>query len=70
MAMNLNDLLNASRQLSLEDRRALVDTLRRDLEKGDADITELEGLGEDVWRDIDVDDYLRQERDAWTRSTG
>jgi hypothetical protein len=68
--MNLADLIDASRRLSLEDRRALVETLRGELEEGDGDIAELEGLGEEVWRDIDVDDYVRQERDAWTRSTG
>jgi hypothetical protein len=70
MAMNLADLIDASRRLSLEDRRALVDALRGELEEGNGDIAELEGLGEEVWRDIDVDDYVRQERDAWTRSTG
>lgn len=69
MVTKLDDLLDASRRLSPEDRRALVDALRRDLEEGDADIAELEGLGEDIWRDVDVDGYLRQERDAWTRST-
>jgi hypothetical protein len=70
MAMNLADLIDASRRLSLKDRRALVDALRGELEEGNGDIAELEGLGEEVWRDIDVDDYVRQERDAWTRSTG
>jgi site-specific recombinase XerC len=29
-------------------------------------ITELEGLGRDVWRGIDAQDYVRHERDAWT----
>jgi hypothetical protein len=69
MATNLADLLEASRQLSPEDRRALVDALRSDLGEGDCDIGELEGLGEEVWRDVDVEDYVRQERDAWTGSS-
>ena len=28
-------------------------------------ILELDGLGQEIWRDIDVDEYLRQERQAW-----
>jgi hypothetical protein len=28
-------------------------------------ITELKGLGKDYWRSIDVEDYLRRERDSW-----
>ncbi len=28
-------------------------------------VTHLAGLHQEVWADIDVDDYLRQERDAW-----
>ena len=28
-------------------------------------ILDLQGLGKDVWRNIDVDQYLRTERDAW-----
>ncbi len=69
MATNLADLLEASRRLSPEERRALVDALRHDLEEGDGDIGELEGLGEEMWRDVDVDEYIRHERDAWTGSS-
>lgn len=29
------------------------------------DIMELEGLGKEFWRSIDVDEYLKQERDSW-----
>jgi hypothetical protein len=28
-------------------------------------ITELEGLGRDVWRGIDAQEYVHRERDAW-----
>jgi hypothetical protein len=28
-------------------------------------ILELEGLGADLWRSIDVDKYIREERDSW-----
>jgi hypothetical protein len=29
------------------------------------DILELDGLGMELWRSIDVDEYLRKERDSW-----
>lgn len=28
-------------------------------------LLELEGLGQDVWQGVDVDDYLRRERSSW-----
>ena len=28
-------------------------------------LLELEGLGEEVWKDVDVEEYLRQERSSW-----
>ena len=33
-------------------------------------IMELAGLGADYWRSIDVDEYIRQERDSWERPDG
>jgi DNA-directed RNA polymerase delta subunit len=29
-------------------------------------IMELEGLGKEFWRSIDVEEYLSQERDSWS----
>lgn len=28
-------------------------------------LLELEGLGSDVWSKVNVDDFIRQERDSW-----
>jgi len=28
-------------------------------------LLELEGLGQDVWQGVDVDEYLRRERSSW-----
>jgi len=28
-------------------------------------ITELRGLGADIWKDVDAADYIRKERDSW-----
>ena len=31
------------------------------------DLRDLKGVGKDLWRAIDVDEYIRQERDSWER---
>jgi hypothetical protein len=28
-------------------------------------LLELEGLGKEIWKDIDVDDYIDKERNSW-----
>lgn len=28
-------------------------------------LLELEGLGQDIWQEIDADEYLRRERSSW-----
>ena len=33
-------------------------------------IVELAGLGADLWRSIDVEQYLKEERDSWERPEG
>jgi hypothetical protein len=29
-------------------------------------VLELEGLGEEIWQGVDVEEYLRKERSSWT----
>lgn len=29
-------------------------------------ILELQGLGKEIWQDVDVEDYIEQERDSWS----
>jgi hypothetical protein len=33
--------------------------------RGKHSILELKGLGKEYWRSIDVEEYIRQERDSW-----
>jgi hypothetical protein len=28
-------------------------------------LMELEGLGREIWKDVNVDEYLRRERESW-----
>jgi hypothetical protein len=43
----------------------LTSRLSGDLARQPRSLLELEGLGHDVWQDIDVDEYLRRERNSW-----
>ncbi|NLB66577.1 MAG: type II toxin-antitoxin system Phd/YefM family antitoxin [Lentisphaerae bacterium] len=36
------------------------------LHEGRLNLLDLTGLGGEIWADVDVDDYLRQERAQWT----
>jgi hypothetical protein len=30
-------------------------------------IMELRGLGKEIWQDVDVDEYIKEERSSWDR---
>jgi hypothetical protein len=43
----------------------LIFRLSGHLDRQPRSLLDLEGLGQDVWRGVDVDEYLRQERSSW-----
>ena len=43
----------------------LVTRLSGALSRKPRSLLDLEGLGQDVWQGVDVDEYLRQERSSW-----
>jgi len=45
--------------------RGLRQEIDRPRPKNPSRILELQGLGKEFWQSIDVDEYLRQERDSW-----
>lgn len=47
----------------LEELAALV--RRRITPKPKRSIMELEGLGKEIWQDIDAQEYVNRERDSW-----
>ena len=55
-------------ETDLEEARLAMEALRaivaRSGEKTHS-VLELEGLGAEIWRGIDVDRYIRNERDSW-----
>jgi hypothetical protein len=70
-AVTLDQALDVSERLSAKDQLRLISLLserlqskvERDVE--DIDLLSLAGLGAEIWAQIDVADYLEQERASW-----
>ena len=66
MQTNLEALIEAAKHLSDEERKKLVEALHPCSESPQPrHITEMRGLGKDLWQGIDPQDYLNAERDSW-----
>lgn len=66
----LNDVLDHVQYLPLEEQLRLVKKLEEVLRtqahvKPMHNLTELEGLGAEIWKDVDVEEYINRERDSW-----
>jgi hypothetical protein len=65
MQNNLEALIEAAKRLSEEERKKLVEALHPGSESPQSrHITEMRGLGKDLWQGIDPQDYLNAERDS------
>ncbi|HQU91889.1 MAG TPA: hypothetical protein PLK77_06310 [Pyrinomonadaceae bacterium] len=66
MQPNVESLIEAARRLPPADRQRLAEALA---ERGSSlpihRITEIRGVGKDLWRGEDPQDYVNSERDAW-----
>ena len=67
MQTNLEALIEAAKHLTKAEREKLVEALHPHLEPSEPrhHITEMRGLGKDLWQGIDPQDYLNTERDSW-----
>lgn len=69
--VTLDEALDVSERLSSADQLRLIsllsERLRSKMDRGaePVDMLSLAGLGADIWREIDVDEYLEQERASW-----
>lgn len=68
--VKINSLLNQISQLDYDTRVYLIEKLAKLLRTDPNsktvkkhNILELKGLGAEVWQDINIDEYIRQERD-------
>ncbi len=65
-----NEILERVTHLDTQARIRLLADLAILLRDGDStrklhDITEFQGIAKGVWDDVDVQDYIKQERDSW-----
>jgi hypothetical protein len=67
----LDEVLSTSQRLTLADQLLLIslisERVRRELDRDGepVDMLSLAGLGEELWRVVDIDAYLEQERASW-----
>ena len=63
---SIEGLIEATKHLTPEDREKLVRALRQQSESVSYhSITEMRGLGKDLWQGVDAQDYINSERDSW-----
>jgi hypothetical protein len=61
----VEELIQAASRLAPEERERLIRALVQPTLEPEHEITELEGLGKEVWNNIDAQDYVNAERDSW-----
>ena len=64
---NIEAILKAAKLLTLEEQEMLVRALAHN-SRGSSkqrSITELRGLGKEIWQGVDAQDYVNSERDSW-----
>lgn len=63
----VEELIEAVKQLAPSERDRLVRALACDTPEPRHHITELRGLGKEIWQGIDAQEYINAERDSWER---
>ncbi|WP_423146809.1 hypothetical protein [Rubrolithibacter danxiaensis] len=63
-----DDILLEIKQLSFPDKiyilEKIVSLIKKDnLEETEAKLYSLKGLGAEVWKDVDIDEYIKKERE-------
>jgi glycosyltransferase involved in cell wall biosynthesis len=70
-SLTYNDYVRGIQDLRPEDQLSLVEIISAGLKKtlmkkrAKHRITEIEGLGADIWKGIDAQEYVRKERESW-----
>ena len=74
--MRTNLYLNIKKQFAVlneQEREKLLKELSQLVhhkeDSGKRDISELRGLGKEIWQDIDPLEYIRKERASWTKNS-
>lgn len=65
MALTVEQIIAAASQLTENDRRRLMEALTAVGAGSRHSVTELRGLGKEIWQGQDAQEYVDQERDSW-----
>jgi hypothetical protein len=65
--LTIDEIIEAAKRLKPEERTQLLRALARDPAEPQHEITELRGLGKEVWGGIDAQEYVNSERDSWDK---
>ncbi len=63
--LTVDEIIEAAKRLKPEELDRLLRTLARDRREPKHHITELRGLGKEIWQGIDAQEYVDAERDSW-----
>ena len=65
MALTIQEIIEAAAQLTVAERQQLIQALTEGRPASQRSITELRGLGKEIWHCQDAQEYVNQERDSW-----
>jgi hypothetical protein len=65
MGLTVEEIIAAASRLTGNDRRRLIEALTAGEAAPRRSITELRGLGKEIWQGQDAQEYVNQERDSW-----
>lgn len=68
-SLTISQILSQFMKLNLNDRKTLLDKLKKLMTNSKNEVNEpteglsaLDGLGAEIWREVDIDSYLNNER--------
>jgi hypothetical protein len=70
LADSYQDILRRVQRLTIAEQNQLIEDIKRILRSNNVEeplhsILELEGLGMEVWKGVDVEKYIEEERNSW-----
>lgn len=64
--MSVQEMIQEAEKLTIQERQQLIQALEAmSTQDKTYKLSDLRGLGAEIWRDVDVDAYINQLRDEW-----
>ncbi len=67
------NIIKSLRHLDINDRLRVLEEVKSIINRQDKlnrkkrSLLELAGLGEEIWKDVDIEKYIKSERETWER---